>query len=60
MGAVARHAKRSRTLLLDLVQGSHVSIDTAREVMKGLEAIFAASRSTARRRKAARERRSTT
>jgi hypothetical protein len=63
ISAVARQAKRARRMLLGLVQDNHLSIDTARELIleaKGLEAIFAASRDTAKRRKATRQRRSPT
>jgi hypothetical protein len=63
ISAVARHAKRARTLLLDLVQANHLSIELARELIldaRGFERIFAAARNTARRRRAIRAVRSTT
>jgi four helix bundle protein len=63
ISVVARHAKRVRRMLLALVQANHLSIETARELIleaRGLEAIFTASRNTAKRRKAARQRPSTT
>ena len=53
ISAVARHAKRARTCLVLLVELNHISIDAAREVIldgRGLEAIFTASRNTAKRR----------
>jgi hypothetical protein len=53
--AVARHAKRARALLQDMVQARFVSIYQARQLIleaKALEAIFRASRNTARRRRA--------
>jgi hypothetical protein len=60
MSAVARNARRARTLLQDMVRANQVPIEAARELIlgaRGLEAIFVASRNTARRRKAARDRR---
>jgi four helix bundle protein len=63
MSAVARHAKRARRMLLALVQDNYLSIEIARELLleaKGLEAMFAASRNTAKRRRAARQRAPTT
>jgi four helix bundle protein len=63
ISAVARHAKRVRRMLLALVQANYLAIETARELIleaRGLEAIFTASRKTARRRKAARRKPSTT
>jgi hypothetical protein len=63
VSAVVRHAKRARTLLLDLVQTNHLSIDVARELIiagRGLERIFTAARNTARRRRTASAGRSST
>jgi hypothetical protein len=61
MSAVARNARRARTLLQDMVRANHITIEAARELIleaRGLEAIFVASRNTARRRKRARDSRS--
>jgi hypothetical protein len=59
IGAVARQAKRARIVLLRMVETNYLTIDAARELIleaRGLEAIFVASRNTARRRKRARQR----
>jgi hypothetical protein len=59
ISAAARHAKRTRRLLQDLVLMNYVTIEIAREVIlesRGVEAILVASRNTVRRRRAARER----
>jgi hypothetical protein len=61
MSAVARNAGRARTRLQDMVRANHITIEAARELIleaRGLEAIFVASRNTARRRKRARDSRS--
>ncbi len=53
MSAVASNAKRARGALVLLVELGNVSIDAARETIleaRGLEAIFTASRNTAKRR----------
>jgi hypothetical protein len=53
ISAVARDAKRARTCLVLLVELNHLSIEAAREPVleaRGLEAIFVASRNTAKRR----------
>jgi hypothetical protein len=59
IGTVARHAKRARILLLRMVEANYLTIEAARELIlqaRGLEAIFVASRNTAKRRQAARQR----
>ena len=59
VSAVARNARRARTLLQDMVRANHITIEAARELIleaRGLEAIVVASRNTARRRKAQRGR----
>jgi hypothetical protein len=53
ISAVARNAKKAKTALVLLVQLDQVSIETARELIleaRGLEAIFHASRNTAKKR----------
>ena len=53
ISAVARNAKKAKASLVMLVQLDHISIDVAREVIleaKALEAIFVASRNTAKKR----------
>ena len=56
---MASHAKARAGFIARLVQSNHPSIDAARDLIleaKALEAIFAASRNTAKRRKAAHDR----
>lgn len=53
ISAAARHAKRATACLVLLLELNHVSIEEAREVIleaRGLQAIFTASRNTAKRR----------
>jgi len=55
--AAARHAKRARTRLQDLMHLDHLTLEIARGAMlesRGLEAILSASRNTATRRRRAR------
>ena len=59
IAAAARHAKRARQLLQDLVMMDYITIGTARDLIleaRGLEAILRVSRNTARRHRAARQR----
>jgi hypothetical protein len=59
IAAAARHAKRARHLLQDLVLMDYVAIGTARDLIleaRGLEAILRVSRNTAQRHRAARQR----
>ena len=53
ISVVARNAKKAKASLVMLVQLDHISIDVAREAIleaKALEAIFVASRNTAKKR----------
>ena len=57
ISAVAIQAKRTRASLQLLLQLNHVTIEAARDLLfeaRGLEAIFVASRNTAKRRHRAR------
>jgi hypothetical protein len=54
ISAVARNAKKAKAALVMLVQVNHLDIDIARETIleaRALEAIFSASRNTAKRRR---------
>jgi len=53
ISAVTRHTKKAKASLVLLVELDHLSIGAARELIleaRGLEAIFVASRNTAKRR----------
>ncbi|HMC77926.1 MAG TPA: hypothetical protein VKH34_12360 [Vicinamibacterales bacterium] len=59
IAAAARHAKRARHLLQDLVLMDYVAIGNTRDLIleaRGLEAILRVARNTARRHRAARQR----
>jgi len=57
ISAAARHAKRARQILQDLTHLGYASIETIRDLIleaRGIEAILSASKTTAKRRWAAR------
>ena len=59
VSAAARHARRARQLLQDLAHMNYVTLSAARDLIyevRCLEAILVASRNTARRHRAARQR----